>query len=254
MVERADNQIIRDVPGGDIVKTLIFIIFTITIFFILCGPFSPPEIPAAYSKLTTTCLLFGILLCAFSAAYARFVQTSRADDLKKGYKILYPKVILEAGMFLVFLVICFWTIILGGILFSPFGSILIVSPIFFLIEFFRLRDVASYIKLVQIINRGSKSMFESGALGKVEQFLIRTINCLNIAILVLVLFTVIVGECLVKICSINLIIYRNAVAQIMGSSWFLIVSYIIYYFSLAATFIAIIPRSYTMNWTKKLLL
>jgi len=192
-------------------------------------------------------------LCACSAGYAQFVQTSRACDLKKGYKIFYPKIILEAGMLIIFLIICFWTIILGGI-FSPFGSLLVVSPIFFLVDFFRFKDISNDVKLIRIIDRGGEEVPRDTVLGNIERFLIKTINRLNIAILILVLFTVTIGEYFVKKYYINLVLYPSDIIKITSSYWNLVISYIIYYLSVVATFIALLPRSYTINQTRKLLL
>lgn len=245
------------VPGGDIFRTLLFVGFAVAIFYALCGPFTPACMPPYYEKVTSIFLVLGIGLAFFSAVFAHFVQISNPADLKKRHKILYPKIMLEIGVLVVFGVICFWVVALGGVLSSPFGSLVVVSPIFFVIEYLRWRDVRKYMKMVSDISATESDSYHQGEdrqLKKIERRLIKAINALNLCVVGFILVTVTFGEYFVQRYNLHLQYNQEAIIQLIGTPWKLNLSYLVYYFSVLATFFNVLPPKYTAAITKKLFL
>ncbi len=248
---------IGTVPGGDIFRTLLFVGFSVAILYALCGPYTPACMPPLYERITSIFLILGIGLAVYSACFAHYVQISNPEDLKKRHKILYPKIILESGILIIFGVICFWVVTLGGVLSSPFGSLVVVSPIFFVIEYLRWKDVKNYLKMVSKIAVTASDSSPQGGYAQlkiIERKLIKAINALNLCVVVLILLTVTLGEYSVQKYNLHLQYNDKAINQLLGTNWKLTLSYIVYYFSVLATFFNVLPTKYTAAITKKLFL
>lgn len=244
-------------PGGDIVKTLVFIAYTIILFFTICGPWSPDLLPEIGEKITAVILIISIIFCLLSSAMALTLQRSKLEEISNRYKLLIPKWLLEMGIFLVFSVVCFWVFILGGILKSPFGAILVISPFFFIIEFVRWRDISKYKNLAlkwREIKKKDKGLDEITLEKEIKWY--RYTNYINILIVIVIILTVSVGEYVVKAYNVNLLFLGSKMnyEMIVKTTWFLVLSYIFYYISLLIVLYGKSPPDITRNITKKIFL
>ncbi|TSA24629.1 hypothetical protein D4R71_06765 [bacterium] len=244
------NQRIIDygfLPGGDLAKTIIFIVLIFIVFFLLCGPFHPTEIPEKSIRITSLLFVISIVSCLISAAFAYKLLNLKISELKHSYKLLIPKTLLSLGVIILFSIICYWVLHLGGILKSPFGSILVISPLFLTLEFIRWKDKNKYHLISQIINKDKE---DNSNKGKLLEYL----NYINIFVILLVLSTTTIGEMVVKKYDIQFILCANKIEyiKIISSNWCIFLGYFFYYFSLLCTFISILSPDTTRELSKKI--
>jgi len=234
-------------PGGDLSKTIIFIVLIFIVFFLLCGPFHPNEISEKSIRITSLLFVISIVSCLTSAAFAYRLLNLKISELEHSYKLLIPKTLLSVGIIIVFSIICYWVLQLGGILKSPFGSVLVISPLFLTLEFIRWKDKKKYHIISRIINRDNRNLKNRGKL-------LEYLNYVNIAVIVIVLLTTTIGEMAVIKYDIPVVLCtsKTEYIKIISSKWCVFLGYFFYYFSLLCTFISILSPDTTRNLSKKI--
>lgn len=243
---------IGDLPGTDFVRTILFCGLTALILFVLCGPLTPEDLPLIYRVATSFLLISGIAASMMSAIWIHMLHHANVADIRHPHRLLYPKILLQIGTLIVFAVISFWVVVLGGILQSPFGTLVVISPVFFVLNFVFGREIHRCTKLMIAVHRPScVSTPVAVCLSTKEKNTIRTLNWLNWSVLALLTVTVVLGEYFVKKHDIHLIYRNTEMAKILTSDWRLLWCYVFYYISFLATILTVMPRQITLGMTRK---
>jgi hypothetical protein len=215
------------------------ILMVLTFFMIGITDFAPREVPTWYRLLSTSwCLATGVI----SAIGIAQITAVNFTKLKSARKLLWPKLLINFSALLLLLLVCMWVFFLGGVLRSPLGSLLAISPIFFIVEYFRNRDQPMYVEALKAWLRQKYPDYQNHDTLFDSQ--LNWARRLGVASFSVVVLNLIIGELLVRTWNLHHLFFSDprSLKIIYNSNWFTCSSYIVYYSSIISTAIAIRPQ------------
>lgn len=243
-----------NIPGSDLGKTLVYICFPLIVLFMVSDNFifenkiSSLEI---YQKLSILILIACIGLAVYSAFLAENVSKCLTKELGGYFSIFAAKFILMVSILLFFVVVSMWFLVLGGIVSSPFASLLTISPILLTIQWLNDRP-NSYDKILWVIK---PHLVGYAVLGTARHNVIKwAIVLVGAAPIIVIIVTITVGQILVISLEIHNILTINKFEEIATSSWYLRVYITIYFLSILIAAFGVVPRHLTRLLTKKVFL
>ena len=241
------------VPGSNSFRTDGFIFFSV-ILLLLTNP--NPIIDLNFDPLVSfqksSLILIGsaIFLALSSRAYARYILDKNVYSIKHYSYILFSRFTINIAIILFFFVVCMWVIILGGILNSPFASLLTISPIIIFVQLFDAK--IDYDKIFEVFekvkNQGktSRKMHHKPSLNKFMYLF-------EITPALLVFLTIICGEILINKCNLTHEILKTEYEKIFSSNPINTLHYIVFCLSILIAIFGIIPDTRSRNFSEKIL-
>lgn len=246
---------IKDLPGTDMLRSIILIVLATG--FLIGIRESPTNIPSLFRDLSIYISVIVIFCTGVSMVQSVKLPTfNDIENLSTPKLFFYPKITVSIAVLLFFISLCIWVVLLGGVIKSPFGSVLLLSPIFFVLEFIRKEDIKKYHNFMNYC----LSRQESQAKKKIEierfQKYVRLVRILQFLPLLFILITIIFGELSVYFGKIHLFLLNcdiKAYNVLIQTNWFTAMSYSLYYSSIIAMTISIIPRDSRRDLWDKLI-
>ncbi|MBL7190313.1 hypothetical protein ISS30_01335 [bacterium] len=235
MVARENN--ITILPGFDPKRNSTLAMFSGILLSITSIMHHPTGIPTFILPMTIV-MTVSIWACVSWLFWnmIKVLMKRNIDYLKEASdrEIFIPHIISDLGLFILFSIICFWTIILGGITASPFVNLLTISPVFFWVRQATRNVNNLYEAIFKKINR---------PITKECRRYISIISVLRLMPIILVITTLTIGELILhndfflllinlqKECIINIV--RN-------TKWGNTLSYLVFLTALIAAVLSII--------------
>jgi hypothetical protein len=243
-----------EIPGNDLGRTGIYMCFTLLLLFLTTDNliFAIEE-NALRSFQNVSFFILG--LCLFLTLYSSiaviWTATTMTDELEGYYSLYKGKIALMVSVVLFFVVISLWFIILGGIVSSPFASLLTISPILLTIQCIRDRPI-NYDRILWAIKPHLSGKAAVGI--SHHDFIKRLILILGILPVFVIGSTVTVGEALIVKIKIHEKLTLNKFESIVQTAWYLRVYIAVYFISIAIAVFGMTPQRITRKITKKLFL
>lgn len=243
-----------EIPGFDQAKTCFFILILIIMLMLITD--NPILKIIDFKELETnkdqhlliTCSRFSFLmiiislsLCVFSMVCVFRISNIPVSQFNRCRFIFLPKLLINISLICFFMTISLWIFFLGGIINSPFASLLSMSPILMSIQIFRERKnhYNFLYKKIYSINQRIITLHKWNRLQKIVRFF----GFLPILIIIL---TLVLGW-------INFDFIKK-INDLQETNWFSALYHCIYYFSVLIAFVGVLPDEKTKNWTSKYLL
>ena len=250
-------KIIRDnnlnLPGSDIAKTSIYLVFPLLLLILTTdNPFLPESHVALerYQEISFLLLIGSMFLCISSGIVVNDILSKKPSEINKFCSLFYGKIFLNLSVMLFFFVVCMWVMVLGGILSSPFAMLLAMSPILLTIQYFRDRHV-DYQKLVKILGKyicGNPNCTVPDA--KTVKMYVEVTASIPIFV---VIVTLSVGQFFVETVNLPNYLLTNELENILKTNWYYVVYYLTYYLSIIIASFGVLPSKITRNLIKKIL-
>ena len=232
-------------PGDDVFRSALLLISIVWLFFTI------DRLPLAISEymLTANKIISGIGagLALLSIAQSRHLEVLQKNKRKNHIDMLFlPKLLISCSTAIFFMMLCAWVVILGGILDSPYSSLLTVSSIFIIFNALTSQDIEEFTALFESSDDSDEILFRRN---------IKIIKFLSYMPFVMVFITVIVFECYLLIegrdAIMIMLLMESDVDKIITdfreTKWYVIVAYLTYYFALIGVLITLIPESIRTN-------
>ena len=124
-------------PGSDLGKTSVYLIFPLVLLAVLAdNPFFNAQLDSikAYRDISTLLLILSMALAVVSGKSARDALDSQPAEIKWYTSLFFGKLLIASSVLVFFVVVCLWVVLLGGIMSSPFASLLSMSPMVILLD------------------------------------------------------------------------------------------------------------------------
>jgi hypothetical protein len=257
MINRSINQILLEknlnIPGSDIMKTFICCVFPLLILFLTSdNPLFSIDIEEIdqYQRISNLVLMTSLFFAILSMVAFLKIRDVQIDKFRNYWALFFPKLLLGVSIFFFYLVICFWMIALGGIMSSPFATLLSMSPILLMIQF--LRDSRrSYDRIYITVNKALKQ-FEIRIPKSTHILVKRTLCVTSIVPIIIVILTLILGQYSVIYFDIHRYLLSNTFDKILLSDWYCHVYHFLYYLSVIIATVGVLPANITTNIWEKL--
>lgn len=246
-----------EIPGFDITKTGVFMFFTILLLFLVTDNFvlNITEIVITNKNindvndliwLSKFSFFIGLLtlLISLSAAISAVETLNKdIDEITRYHCIFRSKNLINISVILFFLIVSIWVIFLGGIMTSPFATLLSMSPILLSIQLFREKRFKIDKILIILANNQKRRITDHD---KQKWRIYKRINkSLGFFPLILITITLILGY-------YDLSIIKCKIIEISKTTWFFRLYRITYYISVFIAIFGVLPREWTNRISKKL--
>jgi len=240
-----------ELPGSDLGKTLIYMCFPLLILILITDIPNAVDALMTYQRVSVLILLLCIGLAIYSSYVIRNVAKCMTNDLEMYCALYIGKLTLMLSVFLFFTVISLWFMILGGVVSSPFASLLTISPILLTVQWARDRP-SNYDKILWAIRPYLSSKAAVGtSYHKIIKWLILILGILPIFVII---STVTVGEALIVKLKIHDKLTQNNFESIVQTSWYVRVYIAVYFISMAVAVFGTVPQRITRKITKRFFL
>ena len=257
MINRSINQILvkkdLNIPGSDIMKTFVCCVFPLLILFLTSdNPLFSIEIEeiAQYQRISNLGLLISLFFAILSMVAFLKIRDVQINRFRNYWAIFYPKLLLGVSIFFFYLVICFWVITLGGIMSSPFSTLLSMSPILLMIQFFR-DSRRSYDRIYITVNKALKQ-FKIRIPKSTHVCVIRLLFVTRVVPIIIVILTLTLGQCSVIYFNVHHYMLSNTFDRILLSDWYCHVYHFLYYLSVIIALVGVLPADITARIWEKL--
>lgn len=238
-----------ELPGSDAMRTAVLLLFQVLLLFLIDKLFIDIKEIRPYQDYSRWFILGSMLFSIISIIQGQYVLHTNVKEVNIN-TIFYAKTLIGVSIILSFITLCFWVILLGGVLKSPFASILSVSPILLIIQYFRDRnDKKAYKKILVILNEDSDNEHPK-ATGWVRKFIAIT-EKISIVPILIVIITITIGEFLSTMFHPSSFLLNGKLNIILRSNRFHILCYIVYYSSILVVVYGIMPREVTRRLSRK---
>lgn len=240
-------------PGSDLSKTIISILFVLFLLLLLANnSIFSSHISAIepYREFSNLMLLFSLALAVWSAVCAHSALDSTPKEIVEYKRIYKGKLLLGFSVLLFFLVVCLWVLVLGGIMSSPFASLLSISPVLLSIQYFRDKTT-NYDKILDALRPHWNNVSDEdlNRKNRVAKYVISSLGMLPLGV---VIVTLVGGQIWISCFDGHLLLLGNAFQEVIASTWYRKVYYCIFYMSVVIAAFGVMPQSATEKWTGRL--
>lgn len=250
MVNGSIYQFLMDkgikIPGSDIMKTFICMMFPLIILFITSdNPFFSIKIEEIdqCQSISSLGLIISLSFAIFSFFSFLPLITVPIDSLRNYWFIFFPKLFLGVSIIFFYLVICFWIIALGGIMSSPFSTLLSISPILLMIQFFRDKHRSNH-RIYITVNKALKP-FKIKIPKSTHVHVIKTLYLIQLVPIIIVILTLILGQFSVIYFNVHLYFLSDTFNTILKSDWYCHSYHFLYYLSVIIAVVGVLPTNIT---------
>jgi len=243
-----------ELPGSDLGKTLGYMLFLLILLVLVTdNPLFDNTIPSLeiYQGISFLTLIACIGLAVYSAWVVMDVSQSSTKEIEGYFSLFKGKFILMISILLFFMVISMWFMVLGGIVSSPFASLLTISPILLTIQWVRDRPT-NYDKILWAIKPHLIGAADCGT--KRHDIIKWVIALIGAAPIIVIVATITCGEFLIIRLELHKTLTSNSFEDITASQWYLRAYIITYFFSIVVAAFGAVPQHITQQLAKKWLL
>ncbi len=243
-----------ELPGIDTGKTAIFMILSLILLFLVTdNSIFQCEIKELefYQGVSTLLLILCMSLSYFSGILVKNIIDCEVIDLSRFFSLFYGKILINFSVFLFFSTVCIWVVLLGGIMTSPFATLLSISPILLTIQFiydYKIDRKAIY----NCINSEWKKEQDGKNLSG-EVFTRNTIYLTSLLPVVLVTLVLTIGQYCVDSKNIPDLLLENKLTEILKTEWYSRIYYFTYFFSVFVAAFGVLPKNIIKKITKKII-
>lgn len=237
------NKELKNTPGVDIIRSITLLsALGLILYSISNVPFSPDKRIIALTYLIVSLAIVMILLSIFKTIvlWTNYVE---ADNIEM---VFAPKKHIITATNLFFLALCIWITLLGGVLKSPYSSLLTISLLFMLMTSLFSDDEKAYRELLLKLNIQTQENRVSEEIRRIKRW--------QIFPFVIVAITAIAGEILINFLGVekvlNTTFYPIQQTKIFETEWYITTSYITYYCSLFAALVSTVPPNKRKKYIK----
>lgn len=242
-----------ELPGSDLSKTTLFMIFPLVLMVLLTNnPVFSCEVSdlEAYKNISFLILIVCLVTSVVSAMVVRSVLDCNLANLSRFFSLFIGKMLISASVLLFFMVVCAWVILLGGIMSSPFATILSISPVLLTIQFIQDRKI-DFNEIYNAVNQYWVTInSDSDLAGK--KFTERIVLFASFFPILLVIITLVVGQYYISNHGLHELLLNNNFSAIIATDWYSHVYFFTYYFSVAIAAFGVLPKNVTQNITHKI--
>jgi len=168
------------------------------------------------------------------------VLNSRVNEINHYICLYWGKILVEISVAFFFLVVCGWVILLGGIMRSPFATLLSVSPVLLFIQIWYNRTF-NYNEIREAL----RVHWKGDDLEKSHRRAKTVVRIMGIIPIVLVMATLIIGQICIAQYNIHITLLGAGFDKVVASNWYSQVYYVTYYLSVLTATFGILPPHMT---------
>jgi len=242
-----------ELPGSDLSRTILFMIFPLVLMVLLTNnPIFSCEIKdlQAYKNISFLVLILCLITTVLSGMAVWSVQECNLGNLSRFFSLFIGKVLISLSVFLFFMVICSWVILLGGIMSSPFATILSISPVLLTIQFFQDHKI-DFNKIYEVVNQEWLAINSNTNLAG-KELTEKIVLFSSLIPILIVIITLIVGQYYISNQGLHELLLNNKFSDIIATEWYKHVYFFTYYFSVAIAAFGVLPKNVTKTLTYKL--
>jgi hypothetical protein len=242
---------IGKLPGSNLIRSSVFLVLVLLLW--LCLDSAPAHIPSALRTVSMVVLCFTAILIVISMSVVIYVDVKQIDWIHDLFPIFCPKVLISFSVFLFFIVVCLWIFVLGGIIRSPFGDLLTVSPIYLIWQSLRDRDVRAYNRFYGAWSGTSQHGLAKDKRKELYRSYLKIVRALDISPLWVILVTVSVVEVGVRLLGLHrYFLGDNNSKVIFDTTWYIVVSYVVFVVAVTSTLSSVYPEEFKKQFDRLL--
>jgi len=237
-----------ELPGSDMTKTTLFMIFPLILMLLITNnPIFDCELTdlEIYKSLSFLLLIISLGTAMLSFIAVDTVQKRYLKDLSRFFSLFIGKILINFSVLLFFLVVCSWVILLGGIISSPFATILSISPVLLTIQFIQDHKI-DFDNIYKMINKDKNISLRSKNTTK------KVVLLSSFIPIFVVCLTLIIGQYCISNYNLHEYLLNNKFCEILKSDWYTKVYFFTYYFSVFIAAFGVLPKNITRSITNKL--
>jgi hypothetical protein len=242
-----------ELPGSDLSKTILFMIFPLVLMVLLTNnPIFSCDVKdlQAYKNASFLVLILCLITTIVSGMSVWSILDCNLGNLSRFFSLFIGKILISLSVFLFFMVICSWVILLGGIMSSPFATILSISPVLLTVQFVQDRKI-DFNSIYQAINNEWLSINSNSNLSG-KKFTEKIVLFSSFIPILIVLVTLIVGQYYISNHGLHEMLLSNSFSDIISTEWYRHVYFFTYYISVAVAAFGVLPKNVTRRMTYKL--
>ena len=242
-----------ELPGSDLSKTILFMIFPLVLMVLLTNNsiFSCDVSDLqGYKNISFLILIVCLATTVVSGMAVWSVQDCNLANLSRFSSLFIGKILISISVFLFFMVICSWVILLGGIMSSPFATILSISPILLTIQFIQDHKI-DFDRIYSAVNQHWVAINSNTNLSGKESTE-KIVLFSSFFPILIVIITLIVGQYFISYHGLHELLLNNKFSDIIATEWYRHVYFFTYYFSVVIAAFGVLPKNVTKRITHKL--
>jgi len=241
-----------NIPGSDLARSAAFIVIVLLLLIMTSTDLIASvdnDILIPHQRITTILCIFIVIMILASTMLVNYLVKNKVDNINNYLSIYYPKILLGVSVALYFILLSWWVFILGGVLKSPFASLLSVSPIILIIQYVN-DEKNNYNKMYVIYKKHNGTSFDEKKLKIYHRRIRRVLIIISIVPIITVIAVLIMGEYLVGYLHMHLAIVGTGYKSILDSKWYESIAYIAYYLTVVIAAIGVLDPAITRKMSR----
>ena len=216
-------------PGSDLTRTVGF--FLSVLIMITLTKESPVvrldfDQLRPYKDVTFLVLIFCLAIIALNFYWYDKLGNINIGKVISYRQLFFGRIAILFALGLFYFIICLWVMLLGGIMNSPFTSMLTISPIITLVHVYQDYN-SNYYEIIDAANKHA-SIPESKIISPNDSKYRNRITILNLIPLIFALLTITIGEYFVTTHDLSIILLNSSYKEILASDDYCTIYYIIF--------------------------